>query len=86
MNHRRPWPCHGSPEAPGKRRFKDRTAAEFGLSLIWTKGWDRPGPMPTRSYRCVCGNWHITPQPLTSPEPGEVVSENQPHGTNGTAA
>lgn len=47
----------------GKRGWASKGAADQALGLIWRKGFKRgPGKLPTRSYHCSCGQWHLTSQ------------------------
>lgn len=48
---------------PAKRGWANKYTADKALGLIWGKGFRRgPGKLPTRSYHCVCGLWHLTSQ------------------------
>ena len=51
-----PPPC----PTKGKRKFPTEEAAEASLSTIWKHGAKRGGILPSASYPCVCGSWHLT--------------------------
>lgn len=49
----------------GKHGWSSKFAAEQALSQIWRKGFKRgPGKLPTRVYKCKCGDWHLTSRPV----------------------
>ena len=45
--------------SPTKKAFGSRRQAERALGLSWRKHRDG-GKLPTRTYRCRCGQWHLT--------------------------
>lgn len=49
---------------PGKRRFNNRITAELEIERIAIRKGASREITPCRSYRCSCGNWHLTHQPL----------------------
>lgn len=52
---------------PAKRGWANKCQADQALGLIWRKGFRRgPGKLPTRSYHCSCGQWHLTSQSYDS--------------------
>lgn len=51
---RRPCPT------PRKKRYSTAAVADRILSAIWTRPRQGGADLPTRSYRCDCGGWHLT--------------------------
>ena len=45
----------------GKKHFDTRAAAEQAMHTLWARG--RGGRLPSRTYRCDCGSWHLTSKP-----------------------
>lgn len=44
---------------PGKKKFASRERAEQSMSTVWQRS-RRSGALPSRSYQCACGFWHLT--------------------------
>jgi hypothetical protein len=56
-------PAEGKPcPCPSKTAFESKRRAEKALGRTWRKP-RQSGPLPTRSYRCPCGMWHLTSAP-----------------------
>jgi hypothetical protein len=66
---------------PTKRSFDTLEAAEDRMSAIiaWHDSIGSDAKVPTRAYRCRCGDFHLTSQPLNGgrkPAPAREVNVN----------
>lgn len=54
---------------PRKQPYTSRSAAETALGQAWRRPYRRGGKLPVRTYKCPCGKWHMTAQPLREKAP-----------------